>query len=78
MIEHSRYCLTVSDQQHLMAQAENVFDLVWRFDFTAPGFCVLDTGIFVKAEPLPLVLIPSGTSTRTPRLPSDCAYAPHY
>lgn len=22
--------------------AEKVFDLVWRFDFTAPGFCLLD------------------------------------
>lgn len=23
--------------------AEQVFDLVWRFDFAAPGFCLLDT-----------------------------------
>ena len=38
MTEKAAYCLTVSDEQHLLAQAENVFDLVWRFDFTAPGF----------------------------------------
>jgi hypothetical protein len=25
------------------AAAEKVFDLVWRFDFAAPGFCLLDT-----------------------------------
>jgi hypothetical protein len=24
--------------------AEKVFDLVWRFDFVAPGFCILDVG----------------------------------
>lgn len=24
--------------------AEKVFDLVWRFDFTTPGFCLLDIG----------------------------------
>jgi len=36
--------LTVSDRQHLVAQAERVYDLAWRFDFAAPGFAVLDTG----------------------------------
>src|SRR5262249_2020415 len=24
--------------------AEQVFDLLWRFDFTRPGFCLLDVG----------------------------------
>lgn len=33
-------CLLVGcDSEHLLAQAERVFDLVWRVDFTAPGFC---------------------------------------
>ena len=44
MNENAGYCLTVSDHQHLVAQAEIVFDFVWRFDFTAPGFAVLDIG----------------------------------
>jgi hypothetical protein len=28
---------------------EKVFDLVWRFDFTAPGFCLLDIGTGVDS-----------------------------
>jgi len=40
--ENSAHCLTIPDHQQLMAQAEKVFDLVWRADFTAPGFAVLD------------------------------------
>jgi hypothetical protein len=44
MSDDSRYCISVTDHQQLMAQAERVFDLVWRADFTAPGFSVLDTG----------------------------------
>lgn len=42
--ENSAHCLTAQDHQQLMAQAEAVYDLVWRVDFTAPGFAVLDTG----------------------------------
>jgi len=42
MSEKSTHCLTAHDHQQLMAQAETVFDLVWRFDFAAPGFAVLD------------------------------------
>ena len=36
--------LSVTDEQQLVAQAEVVFNLVWRSDFTAPGFAVLETG----------------------------------
>jgi hypothetical protein len=32
--------------------AEKVFDLVWRFDFTAPGFCSLDIGSGVDSHTL--------------------------
>jgi hypothetical protein len=32
--------------------AEKVFDLVWRFDFTAPGFCLLDIGSGVDSHAL--------------------------
>ncbi len=32
--------------------AEQVFDLVWRFDFTAPGFCLLDAGPAVDSHTL--------------------------
>jgi hypothetical protein len=38
------HLLTATDQQHLLAQAEALFHLVWRFDFTAPGFCLIDVG----------------------------------
>ena len=34
------------------ATAEKVFDLVWRFDFTAPGFCLLDIGPGVDSHTL--------------------------
>jgi hypothetical protein len=34
------------------AVAETVFDLVWPFDFTAPGFAVLDTGPGVDSHTL--------------------------
>jgi hypothetical protein len=32
--------------------AEKVFGLVWRFDFTAPGFCLLDAGTCVDSHTL--------------------------
>jgi hypothetical protein len=32
--------------------AEKVFDLAWRFDFTAPGFCLLDPGPRVDSHTL--------------------------
>ncbi len=39
------YLLALSDipcTSNPPALAEKIFDLVWRFDFTAPGFCLLD------------------------------------
>jgi len=42
MSENAAYCLTVLSHEHLLTQAEAVYDLVWRADFTAPGFAVLD------------------------------------
>lgn len=32
--------------------AEKVFDFVWRFDFTAPGYCLLDIGPGVDSHSL--------------------------
>jgi hypothetical protein len=40
------------DPAILPATAEGVFDLVWRFDFTAPGFCLLDAGPDVDSHTL--------------------------
>jgi hypothetical protein len=34
------------------AIVETVFDLAWRFDFTAPGFCLLDVGAGVDSHTL--------------------------
>lgn len=42
MSENAPYCLTVLSHEHLLTQAEAVYDLVWRADFTAPGFADLD------------------------------------
>jgi hypothetical protein len=36
--------LTASNQHDVVTQAERVFDLVWRVDFGAPGFCLIDLG----------------------------------
>src|SRR5437016_8851798 len=42
----------VPDTQIPPALAERIFRLVWRFDFTAPGFCVLDFGPGVDSHHL--------------------------
>src|ERR1700693_837050 len=39
------------------AIAERVFGLVWRFDFTAPGFCLLDTGSGVDSHTLRSLMV---------------------
>jgi hypothetical protein len=52
MSQNVGYFLTVSNQQLLGAQAEKAFDLAWRFDFTAPGFAVLDTGPGIDSHTL--------------------------
>jgi hypothetical protein len=46
------YNLTISDREHLISQAETIYDLVWRFDFSAPGFCQLDLGAEVDSHAL--------------------------
>ena len=40
------YLLDISDgpERRLAVDVEKVYDAVWRFDFSAPGFCVLDLG----------------------------------
>lgn len=57
MSEATTYCLTIPDHQQLMDQAEKVFDLVWRADFTAPGFAVLDTGPALDSHPLRSMMV---------------------
>lgn len=42
MSENLASGLTIPDHQQIMAHAEKVFDLVWRVDFSAPGFAALD------------------------------------
>jgi hypothetical protein len=42
------YCLNLSGP----VVTDKVFDLVWRFDFTAPGFALLDTGPDVDSHTL--------------------------
>ena len=57
MSEATTYCLTIPDHQQLMAQAEKVFDLVWRADFTAPGFAVLDSGPALDSHALRSMMV---------------------
>ena len=45
------YCLDLSAIPGPVV-AEKVFDLVWRFDFTAPGFAVIDTGFGIDSHTL--------------------------
>jgi hypothetical protein len=47
-----KYDLTASDEKHLISRAECVYDLVWRFDFTAPGFAVIDISPGVDSHSL--------------------------
>lgn len=52
MSQNPAHSLIVTDQQLLVALAEQVFDLVWRFDFTAPGFALIDTGPAIDSPTL--------------------------
>lgn len=42
MNDNPIYHLIASNLKHLFAQTENIFDLVWRVDFSAPGLAALD------------------------------------
>ena len=42
MNNDASYVVTIQNEHELEATAEAVYDLVWRVDFTAPGFAVFD------------------------------------
>lgn len=42
MTDDAGYYLPVSDREHLTEQAQVIFGVVWRVDFTAAGFAVLE------------------------------------
>ena len=44
--------MEISNSDSLLVHAGTVFDLVWRFDFTTPGFAVLDVGSVVDSHTL--------------------------
>ena len=46
MHTEDRYVIDISEapQDLITASAERVYDAVWRFDFSAPGFGLLDPG----------------------------------
>ena len=48
------YLIDVSESPEglLATNAEAIFDAVWRFDFSAPGFCLLDLGPDVDSHEL--------------------------
>jgi hypothetical protein len=50
-MSEDEYLLTLESAPD-KATAETVFDLVWRFDFAAPGFCLLDMGPGVDSHTL--------------------------
>lgn len=43
MRSHNEFLLSLGSGPN-RGIAETVFDLVWRFDFTTPGFCLIDCG----------------------------------
>lgn len=45
MYQAHDYCRTIASEPQLRSMAETVYDLVWRFDFSAPGFAVIETGV---------------------------------
>ena len=46
------YFLSINTREQLIFDAERVFELVWRFDFNAPGFCVLDVDPKINSKTL--------------------------
>ncbi|MCZ2344409.1 MAG: hypothetical protein LC104_21830 [Bacteroidales bacterium] len=42
MSDDPQYVIPIHDERQLVAHANTVYDLVWRVDFKAPGFAVLD------------------------------------
>lgn len=42
MSENPKCVIPISDEAQLIAQSDTIYDLVWRFDFNAPGFAVFD------------------------------------
>lgn len=50
--DHHLSFVSTPDRAIFPTIAERVFDLVWRFDFTAPGFCLLDAGPGIDSHTL--------------------------
>ena len=68
--EHYLHLVSAPDR----GTAEKVYDLVWRFDSTAPGFCLLDAGAGVDSHTLRSWMVDlkrglSEAGTRRGRLP---------
>lgn len=53
----NEHCLKALDQRSLLAQAERVFDLVWRVDFTAPGFCSIEMPAGIDSHALRAAMV---------------------
>lgn len=51
MHSQTEYVLTLTASPD-RAVAERAYELAWRFDFTAPGFCLLDAGAGVDSHTL--------------------------
>lgn len=52
MSDDASYYRFVPDHEHLSGQADDVFDLVWRVDFTAPGFALLEVAPGIDSHTL--------------------------
>ncbi len=51
-VREPAYLRAVANRDQLLAEAELVFHLVWRFDFGAPGFCAIDCGSSLDSRTL--------------------------
>ena len=52
MFNSETYCLTSSSIEDLRSKANSIFDLVWRFDLSFPGFAVINIGPEVDSRTL--------------------------
>lgn len=55
--EHFLMDISEAPEDLLTASAERIFDTVWRFDFSAPGFCLLDLGAEVDSHRLRALML---------------------
>ncbi len=70
MPTEDRYVFDISEapQDLIAARVGATFDAVWRFDFSAPGFCLLDLGPAVDSHLLRALMLDLKERLRAPNI----------